>query len=248
MRIDIITLFPEMVSEVFKHSILKRASEKGLLNIVITNPRDFTYDKHHIVDDAPFGGGTGMVMKIDSVFRAVQSVKDEGGFSKTRTILLCPKGNTFNQEKAKEFAEYEQIILVCGHYEGIDERVKNIVDESVSIGDYVLTGGEIPAIAITDAVARMIPGVLGSENSAKEDSFFEGCLKYPQYTRPREFNGWEVPEILINGDHAKIDRWRRKESLKATLELRPDLFEKIELSKTDKAILKEILEEGEAEK
>ena len=249
MRVDIITLFPEMVAEVFKHSILKRASEKNLIDIVVTNPRDFTYDKHHIVDDTPFGGGTGMVMKIDPIFRTVQSIKDENFCNNTRTILLCPRGNKFDQEKAKELAQYEQIILICGHYEGIDERVQNIIDESISIGDYVLTGGEIPAMAITDAVARMIPGVLGSDNSAKEDSFFEGCLKYPQYTRPREFNGWEVPEILISGDHAKIDRWRRKEALKVTLKIRPDLLQNLDLSKEDKEILQEILaEEGEDNK
>lgn len=243
MRIDIVSLFPEMFAGPFGHSIIKRACDANFLSIGVTNPRDFTVDKHHIVDDYPFGGGSGMVMKPDPIFAAVESLMIDEKRNR-RVVLMAPGGSTFNQAKAREFASYEQLILVCGHYEGIDERVKlHLVDEAVSIGDYVLTGGELPAMVIVDAVARMIPGVLGASDAAQQDSFFNGLLEYPQYTRPRNFRGWEVPEVLLSGDHAKIARWRRKQSLKITYEHRPDLFNDLSLDKEDTALLAEILKE-----
>lgn len=240
MRIDVVSLFPDMFVGPFGHSIIKRASDSGLLTINIINPRDFTLDKHKIVDDTPFGGGSGMVMKPEPVFRAVESVTTEATCSR-RVILMCPGGSRFDQDKAKELSVYDQLILICGHYEGIDERVRlHLVDEVISIGDYVLTGGELPAMVITDAVARMLPGVLGASDAAQHDSFYHGLLEYPQYTRPRDFDGREVPEVLISGDHAKIARWRRKQSLKNTLERRPDLLETVELSAEDVKLLAEI--------
>ena len=244
MRIDILSLFPEMFTGPLGHSILKRAQDSGLISVHVTNPRDFTYDKHHIVDDAPFGGGAGMVMKPDPIFRAVESVVNASSALRKRIILMCPGGQPFDQAKARELAGYEQLIFLCGHYEGIDARIReHVVDEAISIGDYVLTGGELPAMVITDAVARMIPGVLGADDSAKHDSFYNGLLEYPHYTRPREFNGWEVPEILLSGDHAKIEKWRRKESLRATLQRRPDLMDNVELSPLDNKLLQEIKSE-----
>lgn len=244
MRIDFISLFPEMFAGPLGHSMLKRAQAGGLISIQVTNPRDFTYDKHRIVDDYPFGGGSGMVMKPEPIFRAVESVVNTNHTLNKRVILMCPGGQVFDQAKARELAGYEQLIFVCGHYEGIDARIRrHVVDEAISIGDYVLTGGELPAMVVTDAVARMIPGVLGADDGAQQDSFYNGLLEYPQYTRPREFNGWEVPDILLSGDHAKIERWRRKESLRATLERRPDLLAKAEMSPLDHKLLQEIRSE-----
>lgn len=244
MRIDIISLFPDMFAGPLGHSILKRAQDSGLISVHVTNPRDFTYDKHRIVDDAPFGGGSGMVMKPEPITRAVENVVHTANFARRRIVLMCPGGQVFTQAKARELAGYEQLILVCGHYEGIDDRIRqHVVDEAVSIGDYVLTGGELPAMVITDAVARMLPGVLGADDGAQQDSFYNGLLEYPQYTRPREFNSWEVPEVLLSGDHAKIERWRRKESLRATLLRRPDLLTGIELSSLDHQLLQEIKSE-----
>ncbi|WP_371371288.1 tRNA (guanosine(37)-N1)-methyltransferase TrmD [Sporomusa aerivorans] len=244
MRIDIISLFPEMFTGPLGHSILKRAQDSGLLAVHVTNPRDFAYDKHRIVDDYPFGGGSGMVMKPEPIFRAVENVVNAVASANRRIVLMCPGGQPFDQAKARELAGYEQLILVCGHYEGIDDRIQQyVIDEAVSIGDYVLTGGELPAMVITDAVARMLPGVLGADDGAQHDSFYNGLLEYPQYTRPREFNGWEVPEILLSGDHAKIERWRRKESLRITLARRPDLLDNIELTPQDHKLLQEIKSE-----
>ncbi|BBB93215.1 MAG TPA: tRNA (guanosine(37)-N1)-methyltransferase TrmD [Methylomusa anaerophila] len=243
MKIDILSLFPDMFVGPFGHSIIKRAQEAGLLTINVTNPRDFTTDKHKIVDDYPFGGGSGMVMKPEPIFRAVENVLS-GGSANRLIVLMCPGGTPFNQDKAKQFANYEQLVLICGHYEGIDERVRQyLIDEAISIGDYVLTGGELPAMVVVDAVARMLPGVLGACDAAAYDSFYNGLLEYPQYTRPRDFNGLAVPEILLSGDHAKIERWRRKQSLKNTLERRPDLFDKIKLNSNDAKLLAEILAE-----
>lgn len=244
MRIDIVSLFPEMFDGPFGHSIIKRAREAGILDTVITNPRDYARDKHRIVDDTPFGGGAGMVMKPDPLFFAVEDILEKSSKEKRRILLMCPGGTTFTQAKAKELAGYEQLILLCGHYEGIDERVReHLVDESLSIGDFVLTGGELPAMIVADAVARMLPGVLGASDSAEHDSFYNGLLEYPQYTRPREFRGWQVPDILVSGDHAKIARWRRKQSLKNTLLRRPDLLESIQLDPVDSKLLAEIREE-----
>ncbi len=244
MQIEIVTLFPEMFEGPFGHSIIKRARGNNLLNINTVNPRDFTYDKHRIVDDTPFGGGAGMVMKPEPFFRAVDHITTSSVCENRRVILMCPGGARLDQKKCQELATYDQLILICGHYEGIDARVSQfLVDEAISIGDYVLTGGELPAMVIVDAVARMLPGVLGSHDSAKHDSFYNGLLEYPQYTRPREYEGYEVPEILLSGDHAKIERWRRKQSLKNTLERRPDLLEKFQLGAEDQKLLAEILAE-----
>lgn len=242
MRIDIISLFPEMFDGPFGHSIIKRARDVGILDIQLTNPRDFAMDKHKIVDDSPFGGGSGMVMKPEPLFRAVEATKVLHTTANRRVLLTCPGGTTFTQEKAKELAQFEQLVIVCGHYEGIDDRIReNSIDECISIGDYVLTGGELPAMVIVDAVSRMLAGVLGAADAAEHDSFYNGLLEYPQFTRPREFNGWVVPEVLLSGDHAKIDRWRRKESLRVTLERRPDLLQRKQLSKEDATLLAEIL-------
>ncbi len=213
MKFDIITLFPEMFNGPLSESIIKRASEKKLVNIACHNLRDYATDKHKTVDDTPCGGGKGMVLKIDVMDKAITDIKDQEP-DKIRTILLTPKGNRFNQEKAIELAKYKRIILVCGHYEGFDERIReHLIDEEISIGDFVLTGGEIPAMCIIDAVSRMIPGVL-SEGSEVEETFMKkdengNYLKeYPQYTRPIDYNGWKVPEVLLSGDHKKIAEWR----------------------------------------
>lgn len=244
MRIDIVSLFPEMFGGPFGHSIIKRAQEADLLTINITNPRDFTFDKHHIVDDYPFGGGSGMVMKPEPLFRTVKNIIEATQIEARRVILMCPGGNRLDQQKVKQLAGYDQLILLCGHYEGVDERVRqSLADELISIGDYVLTGGELPAMVVVDAVARMIGGVLGASDAAEHDSFYNGLLEYPQYTRPREFEGLVVPEILLSGDHAKIARWRRKESLKITLARRPDLLENIKLAAEDAKLLAEIISE-----
>ncbi len=244
MHIDIISLFPDMFAGPFGHSIIKRAREAGLLSVQVTNPRDFAFDKHHIVDDYPFGGGAGMVMKPDPVFLAVEGVTAERESDKCRVILMCPGGQPFTQQKARELAGYEQLVFICGHYEGLDDRVRqHLADEAVSIGDYVLTGGELPAMVVVDAVARMLPGVLGASDGAEQDSFYSGLLEYPQYTRPRDFRGWSVPDVLISGDHAKIARWRRKQSLKNTLERRPDLLVDFPLNAEDAALLEEIKKE-----
>ncbi|MGN0941462.1 MAG: tRNA (guanosine(37)-N1)-methyltransferase TrmD [Selenomonadaceae bacterium] len=243
MRIDILSLFPAMFDGPFGDSITKRAIENGIIDIHITNPRDYTDDKHHQVDDSPFGGGSGMVMKPEPMFRAVNDVLAKTNIKNRRILLMSPTGKTFTQEKAKELASYDQLIFICGHYEGFDARiVEHIPDEEISIGDYVLTGGELPAMVIVDAVSRMLPGVLGSEESAPTDSFYDGLLEYPQYTRPREYEGMKVPDILISGDHAKIDAWRRKEALRVTLLKRPELLETANLSEKDKKILDELRE------
>lgn len=243
MRIDILSLFPAMFEGVFGESIIKRAKAADLLDIHITNFRDFAYSKHKNVDDTPFGGGSGMVLKPEPLFYAVRHVKENTDFEKRRVILLSPEGAVFNQAKAKELAQYDQLIFICGHYEGFDARVsQNLADEVISIGDFVLTGGELPAMMITDAVARMIPGVLGSEESAPTDSFYNGLLEHPQYTRPREFEGMCVPEILFSGDHARIAHWRRNESLRTTYNNRPDLLKTAELDKKDREFLASLVD------
>lgn len=241
MRIDILSLFPEMFTGPFSESILSRARQAGLIDIHITNPRDFSRDKHHKVDDIPFGGGSGMVLKPEPFFKALNAVKDIGTQDECRVILLSPKGQPFTQNKAKELAKYRQLIFICGHYEGFDARIENeLPDEMISIGDYVLTGGELPAMVIVDAVSRMIPGVLHAEDSAETDSFYNGILEHPQYTRPRNYHGREVPEVLFSGNHALIDRWRRKEAIKDTLRYRPDLLrEYVPATKADKKIYEE---------
>ncbi len=241
MRIDILSLFPAMFDGPFGDSIIRRAVENGILDINITNPRDFAEGKHQQVDDTPFGGGSGMVMKPEPVFKAVRHVKENTDFVNRRVLLMSPEGSVFNQAKARELAQYDQLIFICGHYEGFDARISdNLADEIISIGDYVLTGGELPAMIITDAVARMLPGVLGSEESAPTDSFYNGLLEHPQYTRPREFEGLTVPDILLSGDHAKIAKWRREKSLEITLKNRPDLLQTAELSEADQKYIESL--------
>ncbi|MBE6098790.1 MAG: tRNA (guanosine(37)-N1)-methyltransferase TrmD [Anaerovibrio sp.] len=241
MRIDILSLFPAMFDGPFGDSIIRRAVENGILDINITNPRDFAEGKHQQVDDTPFGGGSGMVMKPEPVFKAVRHVKKNTDFINRRVLLMSPEGSVFNQAKARELAQYDQLIFICGHYEGFDARISdNLADEIISIGDYVLTGGELPAMIITDAVARMLPGVLGSEESAPTDSFYNGLLEHPQYTRPREFEGLTVPDILLSGDHAKIAKWRREKSLEITLKNRPDLLQTAELSEADQKYIESL--------
>ena len=213
MRIDIITLFPDMFAPL-NDSIIKRAREKKILDIRFTQLREFALDKHHQVDDTPFGGGSGMVLKPEPMFRAVRSVLENSLPQEQRRILIMdPIGTQFTQSKAKELAKFEQLIFICGHYEGFDARIYDLADEIISIGDFVLTGGELPAMVIIDAVARMIPNVLGSDESAKTDAFYDGGLGYPQYTKPRDFEGRLVPEILLSGHHEKIEQWRREQSL-----------------------------------
>lgn len=242
MRIDMVTLFPEMFAGPFGDSITKRAVENGILDIHFTNFRDFSFDKHKHVDDSPFGGGAGMVLKPEPMYRAVRDVLARTPeFAENRRVLIMdPSGPVFTQEKAKELAKYDQLVFICGHYEGFDARIYPLADEAISIGDFVLTGGELPAMVITDAVSRMLPGVLGDEDSAPTDSFYDGLLEFPQYTRPREFEGMAVPEILLSGDHAKIREWRHQQSLRMTKEKRPDLLEKKELSEKDRELLRKI--------
>ena len=237
MRIDVVTIFPEMFAGPFGASITKRAVEKGILDIHLTNFRDFSWDKHHHVDDSPFGGGAGMVLKPEPMYRAVRAVlaQSEAYEGKRRILIMDPSGVPFSQAKAKELATYEQLVFLCGHYEGFDARIYDLADEALSIGDYVLTGGELPAMVITDAVSRMLPGVLGDEDSAPTDSFYDGLLGYPQYTRPRDFEGKAVPDVLLSGDHAKIRAWRRQQALLATKRNRPDLLAQAELSEKERA-------------
>ena len=223
MLVDIITLFPEMFSA-FNDSIIKRAIDNGILKINFTQLRDFAFDKHRQVDDSPFGGGSGMVLKPEPMYRAVRHVLSSNENLTRRIIITDPAGKTFNQAKAKELATFERLIFICGHYEGFDARIYDLADELISIGDYVLTGGELPAMVIVDAVARMLPNVLGSSESAVTDSFFDGILSYPQYTRPRDFEGKVVPEILLSGNHAEIKKWRMEQALQATKSRRPDLL------------------------
>lgn len=236
MIFDVLTLFPEMVENYCHYSILKRAIDKNVLDVNTINPRDFTLDKHKKVDDTPYGGGAGMVMQADVVYDAYKSIKDENA----KVIYLTPQGKVLNQKKVEELSKQEHLILLCGHYEGIDQRViDKIVDEEISIGNYVLTGGEIPAMVLIDSVSRYVDGVL-SEGSISEESFSQGILEYPQYTRPETFEGVRVPEILLSGHHKNIDKWRRCEALKNTYLKRPELLKNVELSDEDKEIINNI--------
>ena len=224
MRIDIITIFPEMFSYVLDASIIKRAQQKGKVKIFVHDLRDYSLDKHRKVDDRPFGGGSGMLMQAEPIFRAVEAIKKKIK-AKAKVILLCPQGNTFTQSKAKALFRRRNLILICGHYEGVDERVRQyLADEEISIGDYVLTGGELAAMVLVDSVIRLIPGVLGDKNSLNFESLEGNLLEYPQYTRPAKFRKWPVPEVLVSGDHDRIAAWRKQEALKRTKERRPDLF------------------------
>ncbi|MEW5801167.1 MAG: tRNA (guanosine(37)-N1)-methyltransferase TrmD [bacterium] len=238
MLFDIITIFPEMIHGVIQKSIVRRAQDKGLVSIRVRNLRDFSEDKHHKVDDVPFGGGPGMVLKAGPLHRAVKAITQEN--STARRIYLTPDGKIFNQEMARDLARESHLVLVCGHYEGIDQRVRDtLIDDEISIGDYVLTGGELPALVLLDAVVRLIPGALGSEESLEIESFSDHMLDYPQYTRPRVFEGMEVPQILLSGHHEEIRKWRRRQSLLHTLRRRPDLFRQIALTAEDKDLLRD---------
>ncbi|WP_028545131.1 tRNA (guanosine(37)-N1)-methyltransferase TrmD [Paenibacillus taiwanensis] len=295
MRIDVLTLFPEMCEGVFSTSIMGRARDKGLVQLQATNFRQFSTNKHSTVDDYPYGGGGGMVLKPEPIFAAVEHLMalttmqseqestllsdvqaiattkqpeqetfrdedkqsqeaksddalygDQGHSTSNKTaspriILMCPQGETFTQAKAEELAQEEHLIFICGHYEGYDERIReHLVTDELSIGDYVLTGGELPAMVIADAVVRLLPGVLGNESSAVTDSFSTGLLEYPHYTRPVEYRGWQVPDVLISGHHANVDKWRREQSLRRTWERRPDLLDKVELSEKERKWLQEL--------
>ena len=234
MKISILTLFPEMFS-IFDHSIIGRARENNLVNLSLLNIRDYTLNKHKKVDDYPYGGGAGMVMAPQPIVDAIKCAKDN---NKGKVIFLGPRGKTFNQELAKELSKEDNLIFLCGHYEGIDERVYKHIDMEISLGDFVLTGGEMAAIPVIDSILRLIPGVLGKEESFMEESFYNGLLEYPQYTRPVEFEGDKVPEILLSGHHENIRKWRRVKSLNITEKNRPDLYKNITLTKEDVKILK----------
>jgi len=241
LRIDILTLFPAMFRGPFEESIVKRAQDKGLVHLRLHNIRDFSQDKHRTVDDYPFGGGPGMVMKPEPLFDAVESLELPPG---TPVVLLDPQGRLFNQDVAQELASKERLVLICGHYEGMDERVReHLVTSEISIGHYILTGGEIPAMVLVDAVVRLLPGALGSEESIRTDSLTSGLLQYPLYTRPAEFRGWKAPDILLSGNHGEIARWRRRQSLLRTLTRRPDLLEKADLTDEERAELERLGEE-----
>jgi tRNA (guanine37-N1)-methyltransferase len=242
MKCDVLTLFPGILTACLDESILKRARERKLLDVKLYNIRDFTDDAHRTVDDYPFGGGAGMVFKPEPIFRAVDRIKEDG--APRKVVLLSPQGRPFTQEMAEAFVrEQRRFVFICGRYEGIDERVKTLADEEVSIGDYVMTGGELAALVIIDAVTRLLPGALGDERSIEDESFSWGLLDYPHYTRPREFRGMNVPQVLISGDHKAILRWRRKQALRKTRMMRPDLLENAKLTDLDKEILSEIEEE-----
>ncbi len=271
MRIDVLTLFPEMFEGVFGASILGKARDKGIVELSAVNFRQYSTNKHGQVDDTPYGGGGGMVLKPEPIFDAVEDLlrrretetaaaeaaadlpneaepsteeTQSAASSRPRIVLLCPQGETFTQKKAEEFSREDHLIFICGHYEGYDERIRTgLVTDEISIGDYVLTGGELPAMVMIDSTVRLLPGVLGNENSAVTDSFSTGLLEYPHYTRPTEYRGMKVPDILLSGHHANIEAWRRRESLRRTLERRPDLLERMELTKQELKWIEELKRE-----
>jgi tRNA (guanine37-N1)-methyltransferase len=245
MQFEVFTLLPEVFPPYLESSILQRARQRGLVAVRVHNIRDHTHDRHHTTDDTPYGGGGGMVMKPGPVFESVESVL---GFTSPQpqpvtipVILLTPQGRVFTQRVAEELARHERIALICGRYEGVDERIReHLVTDEISIGDYVLTGGELPALILIDAVSRLIPEVLGDPTGAQDDSHSMGLLEYPHYTRPPEFRGWKVPDVLLSGDHAKIDKWRREQALLRTLKKRPDMLEKAELNEKDKKFVEKL--------
>lgn len=257
MQFEVFTLLPEVFPSYLDTSIIKRARERGLIRVNVHNIRDYTHDKHHMTDDTPYGGGGGMVMKPEPVFEAVETVLGSRyATNATRPpsplsppqpesnipiILLTPQGRVFNHAIVQELSQHPRIALICGRYEGIDERIReHLVTDEISIGDYVLTGGELPALIFIDAIARLLPDVLGDPSGAEDDSHAMGLLEYPHYTRPPEFRGWKIPDILLSGAHAKIDKWRREQALERTFRKRPDMLEKAELSKEDKKFLEKI--------
>lgn len=250
MHFDILTLFPALFTGVFEESILKRAIASGLVTIALHNIRDYAMDKHHVTDDEPYGGGGGMVMKAEPIFRAVETIRGsqmpaQGKDDPTQIILLSPAGRLFTQAVAYELAQRERLVLICGRYEGVDERVReHLVTDEISIGDYVLSGGEIPAMVIVEAVTRLLPGVLGDPLAPLKDSHASGLLEHPHYTRPAVFRGWAVPEVLLSGNHAEVARWRRQQSLLRTAQRRPDLLAQAELTGDDREFLKWAIEQG----
>lgn len=244
MRFDIITIFPEIFNEVFDFGIVRRAVEGGLIEIQIHDLRNYTHDRHRQVDDRPFGGGAGMVMKPEPLFRAVEAVTK--GVPDVNVALLSPQGRLFSQRVAEEYSQKPHVVLICGRYEGVDERVvENLITDELSIGDYVLSGGEIPAMVVVDAVTRLIPGVLGCEESAQRESFSRGLLDYPHYTRPAEYGELKTPDVLLSGNHAEIELWRRRKSIEKTLRKRPDLIYNRALSDDERQEIEEILKEIE---
>jgi len=239
IRFDILSLFPGMFESPFNYSLLKKARENGLIEINLHDIRSFAEGKHRITDDYPYGGGGGMVMKVEPIARALDFIAPVK--TDAKIILLTPQGETFSQKVAEELARFSQIVLICGHYEGVDERVReNLADREISTGDYVLTGGELPAMVVVDAVSRLVPGVLSNRESALLDSFSTDLLEYPHYTRPREYNGWRVPDVLLSGNHKEINKWRHRESLKRTVARRPDLLKKVKLPEEDRKIIEEL--------
>jgi tRNA (guanine37-N1)-methyltransferase len=238
VRIEVLTLFPEMFQGVFDLGIMKRAIEQKLVTIGLHNIRDYTHDKHHTADDYPYGGGAGMVLKPEPIFEAVESIDKKEG---TPVILLSPQGRLFTQKVAQELTQHSQLVLICGHYEGVDERVReHLASDEISIGDYVLSGGELAAMVVMESVFRLVPGVLGSEESPLDDSHVGGLLEYPHYTRPPEYRGWPVPEILLSGNHAQIKSWRRQQAIRRTLEKRPELLSKAELSSEEERLVERL--------
>jgi tRNA (guanine37-N1)-methyltransferase len=235
MRIDILTLFPEFFDSPLNQSMLRRAQTMDKVSFRVVNLRDYAHDRHKVADDRPFGGGPGMVMKPEPLVTAIRRLREED--PDVRVIFLSPSGRLFDQKAAVELAQAKSLLLICGHYEGVDERVRHFIDAEISIGDFILTGGEIPALVVVDAVTRLIPGVLGNDAATEDESFQTGLLEYPHYTRPREFEGLTVPEVLLSGDHARIARWRRQQALRRTQALRPDLLEKALLSSEDQEFL-----------
>jgi tRNA (guanine37-N1)-methyltransferase len=234
MQFEVFTLLPDVFPPYLESSILQRARQRGLIDVRIHNIRDYTHDRHHTTDDTPYGGGGGMVMKPEPVFEAVESVLGTP-VPPVPVILLTPQGRVFTQRIAEELSRHGRIALLCGRYEGVDERIReHLVTDEISVGDYVLTGGELPALLLIDAVSRLIPGVLGDPTGAEDDSHSMGLLEYPHYTRPPEFRGWKVPEVLLSGDHAKLEKWRREQALQRTLRRRPDMMERAELSEAEK--------------
>jgi len=242
MRFDILTLFPGLFDSPLSESLLKKARDRGIIDVNLHNIRDYAGGSHRVTDDTPFGGGGGMVMKVEPVARALDEIDVVDGPS--ITILLSPQGTPFTQKRAEELARYARIVLVCGRYEGVDERIRrHLIDAEISIGDFVLSGGELPALIVIDAVSRLVPGYVGNSGSVEKDSFTTGLLEGPHYTRPREFRGWTVPEVLLSGHEKKIAEWRHRESLRRTLTRRPDLLERASLSDDDRAVLRVIMAE-----
>ncbi|MDO7905859.1 tRNA (guanosine(37)-N1)-methyltransferase TrmD [Paenibacillus sp. JX-17] len=245
MKVDVLTLFPEMFEGVFGTSILGKAREKGIVALQAVNFRNYAGNKHGQVDDTPYGGGGGMVLKPDPIFAAVEDLLENDTAVRPRVILMCPQGETFTQKKAEELSREEHLIFICGHYEGYDERIRqHLVTDELSIGDYVLTGGELPAMVAIDSVVRLLPGVLGNETSAVTDSFSTGLLEYPHYTRPADFRGHQVPDVLLSGHHSNIEAWRRQESLRRTFERRPDLLKHADLTVKERQWLKSLEEQS----